>query len=130
MTFSTHFELQKGEFMKTEKIYSVTFRRYTNCLNDAVSDYDENSLELDPHTKYIDIGKDPCLVRESDLSYFQKFGGGFDSIKFVGIIHIPDDQPVIHCNPSDEDIRKLKEIVSDPNSTGSPILTRDYVTIN
>lgn len=114
--------------MKTEKIYSVTFRWYTNCLNDTVSDWDGNSVELDPHTKYIDVGKDPCLVRESDLSYFQKFGGGFDTVKFVGVLHIPDDQLVIHLHPSDEDVRKLKKICSDQTSTGNTPTIPDTVT--
>ena len=67
-----------------EKVYAVEFMEYTNCMKDTVSDGNENIGE----TKYITIGKEPFLVRESELNKYRKYGNGFRSITFVGNISI------------------------------------------
>lgn len=64
--------------MKEEKIYSVEFLKYTNCMKDAVS-CDTDDLH------YIDT-KEPVLVRESDLDKFKEYGQGFRTITYVGVL--------------------------------------------
>ena len=72
--------------MSTEKIYSVEFMNYTNYMRDTVSDYSEhNDLSK---TKYISVGKEPFLVKESNLDKFKHFGGGYRSITFVGMMEV------------------------------------------
>ena len=59
-----------------DKLYAVTFIKYTNYCKNCVSDEDGN---------YIDIPEDgPFLIREKDIEKYMKFGGGFESLKFVG----------------------------------------------
>ena len=67
-----------------EKVYEVEFMKYTNCMNDTVSD---NNGELGKG-RYLDIGREPFLVKESDLLKYEKFGGGFRNIRFVGNMEI------------------------------------------
>ena len=64
-----------------EKVYEVEFMRYTNCMNDTVSDGAEIGK-----TKYINVGKEPFLIKESDFPKYQKYGGGFRIVRFVGNI--------------------------------------------
>ena len=59
-----------------EKIYQVEFLSYTNCMRDTVWSEEDN--------KYLDIGKEPFLIRESEFSEYMKFGNGFRIVKFVG----------------------------------------------
>lgn len=67
-----------------EKIYEVEFLQYTNCMKDAVWCEDDDT--------YMDIPKNSSLlVKESDLSKYQKFGGGYKSTKFVGML-VPSNQ--------------------------------------
>ena len=52
--------------------------RYTNALQHTVSsDIDEMC--------YIEVG-DAFLVRESDLDKYRQYGGGYESIKYVGMM--------------------------------------------
>ena len=74
--------------MKKEKIYAVEFIEYTNFSKTTVSDYD-GVMQL-KDIKYLEVGPESCLIRESDLPYFQKFGKGFRSIRLVGELIIPD----------------------------------------
>lgn len=67
-----------------EKVYLVEFIEYTNCMRDTVSDGNENIGE----TKYITVGKEPFLVRESELDKYSKYGKGYRSMLFVGNIII------------------------------------------
>lgn len=69
-----------------EKVYEVKFMQYTNCMNDTVSDRTEDSDIRE--IKYLHIGKEPFLIKESELSKYAKFGGGFRNIKFVGNIKL------------------------------------------
>jgi len=70
-----------------EKIYAVKFRRYTNCLQDTVSNgKDDHTLEDLKDTKYLNVGKDPFLIRESDFEKYKEFGGGFESLTYVGML--------------------------------------------
>ncbi len=64
-----------------EKVYEVEFMRYTNCMKDTVSDGGEIGS-----TKFIDVGKEPFLIKESDFPKYMKYGGGFRIVKFVGNI--------------------------------------------
>lgn len=67
-----------------EKVYEVEFMQYTNCMKDTVSD---NNKEIGK-TKYINVGKEPFLIKESDFDKYMKYGGGFRIVRFVGNIEI------------------------------------------
>lgn len=106
--------------MKREKIYAVTFIRYTNALNDTVSDWDGECDPLKADTKYLDVKQHPCLVKESDLAYFQKFGGGFECIKLVGYLYeseypvISVDSTAVDFNINTSEIaKKIQEAMKD-----------------
>ena len=71
--------------MKPVKIYKVTFLSYTNFSKTAVSNQAEDCKNL----KCIDV-KSPFLIKEDDISYYQQFGGGFESIQFVGFLYVPE----------------------------------------
>ena len=78
--------------MKLEKIYDVEFMHYTSYSHDAVS---SNPGEVKKDTKYLDTSASPFLVRESDLHIFQKYGGGFRNLRYVGTLHIPDEKDIV-----------------------------------
>lgn len=61
-----------------EKIYKVTFMEYNNVLRDTIANKD--------NTDYINVGREPFLVRESELDTYMDYGGGFRSMVFVGNI--------------------------------------------
>ena len=65
-----------------EKIYKVEFMKYTNVLKDTVS----NQAKEIKDKKYLRVGKEPFLVRESELDNYRAWGGGFRYIEFVGNI--------------------------------------------
>lgn len=65
---------------KMEKVYEVEFMQYTDTLKDRVNHASENPVT----TSYIDVGKEPFLVKESELDKYRRYGGGFRSVKFVG----------------------------------------------
>lgn len=65
-----------------EKIYEIEFMSYTNCMKDTVS----NMANEIKDTKYINVGKEPFLIKESDFDKYMKYGGGFRVVKFVGNI--------------------------------------------
>lgn len=67
-----------------EKVYEVEFMKYTNCMNDTVSD---GNTEIGK-TKYINVGKEPFLIKESDFDKYMKYGGGFRIVRFVGNIEL------------------------------------------
>ena len=71
----------RGSIM--EKVYEVEFMQYTNAMRDTVSDGGEIGK-----TKYINVGKEPFLIRESEFDKYMKFGKGFRIVKFVGNIEI------------------------------------------
>lgn len=79
--------------MKTEleKVYKVTFMRYTNVMEDTVSDWNGKLSDSITAEEYLDIGKEPFLLRESQLEYYRKFGGGYRNIEFVGQIPISEN---------------------------------------
>jgi len=70
----------QGEDM--EKVYEVEFMEYTNCMKDTVS----NQAKEIGDRKYIGVGKEPFLVRESELEKYRAWGNGFRIIRFVGNI--------------------------------------------
>ena len=72
--------------MKYEKIYEVKFLKYTNVMENSVSDY-PGSGRTD--CMYLDT-TEPFLVRESELDLYRHFGGGYRSTKFVGMLPITD----------------------------------------
>ena len=78
--------------MNLEKIYDVEFMYYTGYSRDAVS---SNPGEAKKDTKYLDTSASPFLVRESDLYIFQKYGGGFRNLRYVGTLHIPDEKDIV-----------------------------------
>ena len=64
-----------------KKVYAIDFIRYTDCLNDTVSNSDPDN------TEYIEVGRhEPFLVVEDDIDHYMKFGGGIRNMKFVGYI--------------------------------------------
>lgn len=65
-----------------EKVYEVEFMEYTNCMRDTVC----NRYKEIGDIKYITVGKEPFLVKESELDKYSAYGGGYRSIKFVGNI--------------------------------------------
>ena len=106
--------------MKLEKIYDVEFMYYTGYSRDAVS---SNPGEVKKDTKYLDTSASPFLVRESDLHIFQKYGGGFRNLRYVGTLHIPDEKDIVDghsicCtdNCVDNTIHNVKDncIATDP----------------
>ena len=70
--------------MKTKKVYEVEFMEYTNCMKDTVS----NNATSFKDIEYLNIGKEPFLITESEFDEYSKFGGGFRSLKFVGNIKL------------------------------------------
>ena len=68
-----------------EKVYEVEFMNYTNCTRDTVSNGEDDTSKWE----YIHVGKEPFLVRESELDKYSKYGGGFRTIKFVGYMILP-----------------------------------------
>ena len=67
-----------------EKVYEVEFMEYTNGLRDTV----RNKYKEIGDMKYITVGEEPFLVRESELEKYMAWGGGFRIIRFVGNIVI------------------------------------------
>lgn len=67
-----------------EKVYEVKFMQYTNCMNDTVHDGEK---ELGKG-EYLSVGREPFLIKESDFPKYQKYGGGFRIVKFVGNIEV------------------------------------------
>lgn len=65
-----------------EKVYEVEFMNYTNYMRDTVS----NGAKEIKDTEYINVGKEPFLIRESEFDKYMKFGGGFRIVRFVGNI--------------------------------------------
>lgn len=61
-----------------EKVYKVEFMNYTNSCHNAV--YSEST------DSYISVGKEPFLIKESELSKYELYGGGFRTLTFVGNI--------------------------------------------
>lgn len=74
--------------MSLEKVYSVVFMRYTNSLQDTVSDWDGVSDNWS-HVHYLKVTSEPFLLTESQLKEYVSYGGGFRSINFVGYIPVP-----------------------------------------
>lgn len=72
------------EMIKVEKVYEVEFMQYTNCMNDTVSDGEKEIGKV----TYIHVGREPFLIKESDFPKYQKFGGGFRIVRFVGNIEV------------------------------------------
>lgn len=63
-----------------EKVYKVKFMQYTNYFMDTISDGNEDISER----KYLKVGNDPVIIKESDLSKYMKYGNGFRSVEFIG----------------------------------------------
>ena len=103
---------------KDEKIYAVEFMEYTNWEKVCVS---SNPGHTD--AQYLDFGKETCLVKESDLPIFQKYGNGFRSITCVGVLHVPEDVATITVNAPDVDkhrITKDKNLCKDNCMAADP----------
>ena len=65
-------------YHNNEKIYKITFINYT--------DYSQETVKNEESNEYIKI-QSPLLVKESDLQYYSKFGGGIRSAELVGYIN-------------------------------------------
>ena len=72
------------EMINVEKVYEVEFMQYTNCMRDTVCD-EEKELGKG---QYLHVGKEPFLIKESDFPKYQKYGGGFRIVRFVGNIEV------------------------------------------
>lgn len=66
-----------------DKVYEVEFMNYTNCMKDTVS----NMADEIKDTKYIHVGKEPFLIKESEFNKYMEYGGGFRIVRFVGNIN-------------------------------------------
>ena len=62
-----------------EKVYEVEFMEYTNCMRDTVC----NKYKEIGDMKYITVGKEPFLVRESELEKYIAWGNVFRIVRFV-----------------------------------------------
>ena len=62
-----------------EKVYKVEFMEYTNCMKDVVSNNKGIGI-----SRFVNVGKEPFLVAESELDKYREYGGGFRSLTFVG----------------------------------------------
>ena len=65
-----------------EKVYEIEFMQYTNCMKVTVCD-EEKELGKG---QYLHVGREPFLIKESDFPKYQKYGGGFRIVRFVGNI--------------------------------------------
>ena len=66
-----------------EKVYAVEFMQYTNCMHDCVDDEKTSDmLSLPSHSTF--------LVRESELDKYRRFGGGYKSTNYVGVMVFND----------------------------------------
>lgn len=65
-----------------EKVYEVEFMQYTNSMRDTVS----NMADKIKDTKYISVGNEPFLIKESEFDKYKEYGNGFRIVKFVGNI--------------------------------------------
>lgn len=63
-----------------EKVYQVEFMQYTNSMRDTIWNEETDH--------YIDVGKEPFLIKESELDNYKDYGNGFRIIKFVGNIGV------------------------------------------
>ena len=63
-----------------EKVYEVEFIQYTNWLKDTVSNGGAKIGDIE----YINVGKEPFLIKESEFDKYMKFGKGFRIVRFVG----------------------------------------------
>lgn len=70
--------------MKMEKVYEVEFMNYTNAMRNCVSDGSEDLGNI----KYVHVGKEAFLIKESAIDYYRQFGGGFRNLKFIGNMEI------------------------------------------
>lgn len=61
-----------------EKVYEVEFMQYTNCMRDTVWNKKTD--------KYLDVGKESFLIKESEFDKYKEYGNGFRIVKFVGNI--------------------------------------------
>lgn len=74
-----------GERM--EKVYLAKFMNYTNCMNDTVSNGDKDISKRE----YIEVGCEPFLIRESELSKYSKYGGGYRELIVAGNMLVEDE---------------------------------------
>ncbi len=72
-----------------EKVYEVEFMNYTNCMKDTVRTDDEEKYLNEG--KYLKVGQNPFLIKESEFDKYMKYGNGFRIVKFVG--NIEEEEP-------------------------------------
>lgn len=77
---------------KLEKIYMVEFMEYSNYARDKVSTYDDSYPYDISKIEYLKIGKEPFLIRESEIEKYRKFGNGYRNLKFIGCIEINESE--------------------------------------
>lgn len=104
--------------MKLEKVYKVTFMTYTNVMKDTVSDWDGKPSNISK-VKCLSVGKEPFLVRESDLDKYRCFGDGYRDIQFIGNMEVTDTKSGNVPIFGEVDINTVT--VKPPYSTSTPI---------
>jgi len=107
--------------IKLEKVYKVTYMLYTNAMRDTVSDWDGKGHSL-ADCEYLDVGKESFLLRESQLEYYRKFGGGYRNIEFVGQIPISETDVNVSSTSKmilDPKMQYFKENPVETDSTGN-----------
>ena len=80
------------EHDKKDRIYLVTFNKYTDFSNRTVARYyTVNGVEK---SEYISIPESGLLIRERDFDAYRKFGNGFKTLQIVGEMYIsfPDEE--------------------------------------
>ena len=72
------------------KLYSITFKNFTNYAHDTVSNNTDSYILSDSvvdKTKFLDVSE-PLIVKEDDIMKYKEFG--IDSVKYIGML-LEDD---------------------------------------
>ena len=59
-----------------QRLYKVTFNRYTNYNKNAVSD----------GKKYIDTDE-PLIIREDQIDGIRRYGNGIRQLEYIGVLY-------------------------------------------
>jgi len=77
---------------KLERIYMVEFMKYSNYARDTVSTYDDSYSYDTSKIEYLKVGKEPFLIRESEIEKYRKFGNGYRNLEFIGCMEINESE--------------------------------------
>lgn len=80
------------EHDKKDRIYLVTFNKYTDYSNQTVARY--YTVDGVEKSEYISIPESGLIIRERDFDAYRKFGEGFRTLQIVGEMYVssPDEE--------------------------------------